>query len=278
MKRKCIDGAIMMADFSKAFDVIDINFVSSCLEKNNFGTVFQSWIKILYTDIRSSVLVNGWISESFSIQRGVRQGCPLSALLFVLAAELLSNRIRNNKSITGISVLKPEENCEVKLLQYADDTLFFVSDKRSLEIINEELELFGSVAGPKLNKTKTAVMWLGDINSKWSLNDLGLSWTDAPTKYLGFYISPSMDKARTLNWENKLTKLQRLLDNWRKRKLTLFGRITIVKTLALSQIVHILMVDTIPEKILKRLNCLIYTFIWQTKIEKVKRSFHDQAV
>ena len=184
----------------------------------------------------------------------------------------MSNRIRNNKSITGIPVLKPEENCEVKLLQYADDTLFFVSDKRSLEIINEELELFGNVAGPKLNKTKTAVMWLGDINSKWSLNDLGLSWTDAPTKYLGFYISPSMDKARTLNWENKLTKLQRLLDNWRKRKLTLFGRITIVKTLALSQIVHILMVDTIPEKILKRLNCLIYTFIWQTKIEKVKRS------
>ena len=147
-------------------------------------------------------------------------------------------------------------------MQYADDTLFFVSDKRSLEIINEELELYGNVAGPKLNKTKTAVMWLGDINSKWSLNDLGLSWTDAPTKYLGFYSSPSMDKARTLNWENKLTKLQRLLDNWRKRKLTLFGRITIVKTLALSQIVHILMVDTIPEKILKRLYKLFNIYIY----------------
>ena len=113
MKRKNLNGAIMMADFSKAFDVIDINFVSSCLEKMNFGTIFQTWIKILYTDIRSSVLVNGWISESFSIQRGIRQGCPLSALLFVLAAELMSNKIRNNKSIKGIPVFKPEDNCEV---------------------------------------------------------------------------------------------------------------------------------------------------------------------
>ena len=160
----------------------------------------------------------------------------------------MSNRIRNNKFINGIHVLKPEENCEVKLLQYADDTVFFMSDKRSLEIISEELELFGKVAGPKLNKSKTAVMWLGDSKSKWLLDDLGLSWTDAPTKYLGFYISPDMDKTRTLNWENKLTKLQRLLDNWRKRKLTIFGRITIVKTLALSQIVHILMVDIVPKK------------------------------
>ena len=164
MKRKHINGAIMMADFSKAFDVIDFNFVSSCLEAMNFGTIFQTWIKILYTDIRSSVLVNGWISESFSIQRGIRQGCPLSALLFVLAAEFMSNRIRNNKFINGIHVLKPEENCEVKLLQYANDTVFFMWDKRSLEIISEELELFGKVAGPKLNKSKTAVMWLG--NSK----------------------------------------------------------------------------------------------------------------
>ena len=107
-------------------------------------------------------------------------------------------------------------------------------------MISEELELFGNVAGPTLNKTETAVMWLGDTNSIWSLNDLGLSWTDTPIKYLGFYIAPNMDKARTLNWENTLTKLQKLLDNWRKRKLTLFGRITIVKTLALhvSQIVH----------------------------------------
>ena len=88
MKRRCLDGAIMMVDFSQAFDVIDVDFILLCLEKMNFGYFFQTWVKILYTDICSSALVNGWISESFPIQRGIRQGCPLSALLFILAAEI----------------------------------------------------------------------------------------------------------------------------------------------------------------------------------------------
>ena len=183
----------------------------------------------------------------------------------------MAHRIRSNKCIKGINILNPEDNCEVKLLQYADDTLFFVSDKRSLKTINSELDLFAKVAGPKLNKSKTVIMWLGNSTSKWSIDDLGLSWTDTPIKYLGFYIAPDMDKARTLNWENKLTKLQKLLDNWRKRKLTLFGRITIVKSLALSKIVHILMVETIPDIILKKINSILFAFIWQTKVEKVKR-------
>ena len=85
------------------------------------------------------------------------------------------------------------------------------------------------------------------------------------------FIAPDMNVARTLNWESKISKLQKLLDNWRKRKLTIFGRDTIVKSLALSQIAHVLMVDIIPDSVLKRINCLLYAFIWQTKVDKVKR-------
>ena len=59
MKRKCLTGALMLADFTKAFDVIDTAFISSSLEKKkNFGQSFQTWVKILYADIRSSVSVN----------------------------------------------------------------------------------------------------------------------------------------------------------------------------------------------------------------------------
>ena len=66
-------------------------------KKNEFGPSFQAWVKILYTDIRSSVLVNGWRSESFPVQRGIRQGCPLSALLCILAAEFMAHIIRMYK-------------------------------------------------------------------------------------------------------------------------------------------------------------------------------------
>ena len=58
----------MMVDFSKAFDVIDVTFIKKCLSKFNFGPVFQKWVTMLYTNIASSVIVNGWLSETFNVQ------------------------------------------------------------------------------------------------------------------------------------------------------------------------------------------------------------------
>ena len=112
----------MLADFTKACDVLDIQFLNLCLEKLNFGESFRKWISILYTNISSSVLVNGWISKSFDIERGI-QGCPLSSLLFILAAEFMANRVREN-DIKPVSMVEHEFN--LKLLQYADDIRYFL--------------------------------------------------------------------------------------------------------------------------------------------------------
>ena len=72
-------GAVLLADFTKAVDALDMKFLNLCLEKFNFGLSFRSWITVLYTDITSCALVNGWISEPFYVKRGARQGCPLSS-------------------------------------------------------------------------------------------------------------------------------------------------------------------------------------------------------
>ena len=61
----------------------------------------------------------------------MRQGCPLSGLLFVLAIELLGNAIRQSQSISGIKIGRNE----IKLSQYADDTTVFVSDIKSAETL-----------------------------------------------------------------------------------------------------------------------------------------------
>lgn len=111
---------------------------------------------------------------------------------------------------------------------------------------------------------------------RWSLSDLDLCWSTEPVQYLGYFISADLYYATKLSWENKLTKLQKLLDNWRSRNLTIFGRIIVVKSLALSIIVHLMMVDTIPPKCLQKLNKLVFNFIWKSKIDKVKRSILTQ--
>ena len=261
-------GAIMLVDFSKAFDVLDIQFLNSCLEKFNFGESFRKWISVLHTNISSSVLVNGWISKRFDVERGIRQGCPLSALLFILAAELMANKVRKNNIIKPIEMVGYD--LKLKLLQYADDTLFFVPDETSLNGILHELNQFGEVAGPRITKEKTAMIWLGDTDRSWNLENHDLKWSHKPIRYLGHYIYFNNNEALKMDWEQKLIKLRKILDSWTKRSLT-FGRVAVLKSLALSQVTHLIMVDSIPPNFLKLIEGIIFKFIWSGKTEKIKR-------
>ncbi len=69
-----IGAAIISLDQEKAFDRVEWSFMLQVLRRMNFAPSFCSWVQLLYTDICSSVLVNGYTGASFSISRGVRQG------------------------------------------------------------------------------------------------------------------------------------------------------------------------------------------------------------
>ena len=118
---KDIPGIALFIDFKKAFDAIEWDFISSCLEVFNFGPDIQKWVKILYSNVSSCIVNNRFMSEFFPLERGVRQGCPLSRLLFITGIELLARAIKNDHNIKGINV--GEKVSEVSL--YADDTTVF---------------------------------------------------------------------------------------------------------------------------------------------------------
>ena len=82
-ENKHISGFITLIDFDKAFDSIEWPFLFKCLKIFNFEDNFISWIRILYTNIKSCVGNNGYYSDKFDVLRSVRQGCPISALLFI---------------------------------------------------------------------------------------------------------------------------------------------------------------------------------------------------
>ena len=108
---------IFFSDFEKAFDSINHDYLFKSLKHLNFSEDFIKWIKLFYANARSCVTNNGFLSPFFSIQRGVRQGCPLSPYLFILCIELLTNQIRNNENISGINIC----GFELKNACYADD-------------------------------------------------------------------------------------------------------------------------------------------------------------
>jgi hypothetical protein len=98
------------------------------------------------------------------LYRGIKQGCPLSALLFILAAEIMAIEIRNSNSIEGIKF--ENNNKQIKKAQLADDTtLFLKSEQDILNAINL-VEIFGKCSGLQLVIKKTEAMWIGRSKSR----------------------------------------------------------------------------------------------------------------
>ena len=137
-KKYNIPGLLVLIDFEKAFDTIEWDFLFESLKAYNFGQTFRAWIKLLYTNISSCTINNGHFSRNFILGRGIRQGCPLSALLFILVAEILSIKLRANKDAKGITI----DNWEYKIFQLADDTTILTQNLDSLKLIIAEFLKF----------------------------------------------------------------------------------------------------------------------------------------
>ena len=114
------EGLLLFLYSEKAFDSVEWNFLFKTLEKFNFGKDFIKYVKILYTDLTFRLKNNGLIPGTCQMNRGIPQGCPLSAILYLFVAEILSEKItKNNKSIAGFQYKNSEK--EIKHVQHADD-------------------------------------------------------------------------------------------------------------------------------------------------------------
>ena len=158
---KNILGLLLFIDFEKAFDSLEWSFIHDTLRSHGFGAMLINWVKTLYSHTESCILNNGLASNFFDIQRGVRQGCPLSPYLFILSTEVLATAIRKNTNIKGISV----NGVEIKLSQYTDDTTLILDGSReSLVASLAMLDDFSKVSGLKLNDKKMEALWIREKN------------------------------------------------------------------------------------------------------------------
>ena len=124
-------GILVSLDQEKAFDRVDRSFLSRVLEQLGLGPFFQKWISTLYSDASMKIIVNGYLTDRISLERGVRQGDPMSPLLYILCAEVLACNIRADTSIKGF-LIPGSKGQLFKIRQYADDSSCFVKDVFSL--------------------------------------------------------------------------------------------------------------------------------------------------
>ena len=143
--------SVISLDFLKAFDRLDLNFIFLALKKFGYGQKFIRMIKVCYNNIQSKIKINGLLSDPFTIMRGVRQRCPLSMLLYIIAAEVLANFIIADTRVKGVQIGVHQ----IKVINFADDTTIFLKDIDCLTSIQAILELYEKASSSKINLSKS---------------------------------------------------------------------------------------------------------------------------
>ena len=224
-KIKQTPGLMVAFDFEKAFDSVSWTFLFKVLKSFNFGKSFISWVSVLYFNISSCILNNGFSTQMFDVRRGVRQGDPLSAYLFIITLEPLLINIRHDKNIKGIKV----ENKEFKSTALTDDlTTFLHACIQSFERLSITLDRFGICSGLKLNTEKTEALWLGRNHD--NPPHINIKKINKPIKVLGVCFTYDWHKRQELNFDEILKLLSKTLKKWQWRHFTLYEKIQIVKT------------------------------------------------
>ena len=169
---------------------------------------------------------NGFSSGYFEVKKGVRQGDPLSAFLFILVIEVLAINIRNKKNIKGIKV----GNIEIKLSIFAGDLTAFLKNKTSYDNLMNTLEQFEKCSGLKVNKDKTEAHWLGRYYDNPSALLPDVKRVNKAIKILGIFFTYDDALAYSLNFDRLIQSIDNTLNLWKWRNLTIFSKVQIIKT------------------------------------------------
>ena len=263
-KRKNIEALLLNCDFHKCFDRVSFSCVKGALHYFKFSPYIIKWMEILYSNFSICIQNAGNFSNRIQVERSIHQGGCCSAEIFLVCAETLAIMLRSS-DIKAIEM----DGIVQFLNQFADD--LSAASPYEQENLNNILAVFDKFyhnSGFHLNYDKTMIYQLGSLrNTNAKLyTQKPISWTNDPMNILGIIITDDHDKLIELNYAPLLPKIKLILDRWRRRPLSLMGKICIVNTLIASLFIYkIRVLPNIPERLIKNIENLIVDFLWEGK-------------
>lgn len=257
---------VLNLDFEKAFDRVSHQYLFEVLRKVGLPDRFIAWVGLLYRGITSKFVVNGHLTKAVQINCGVRQGCPLSALLYVLCIEPLAQTLRRDQRIRGVGI-PGGGGLTAKCILYMDDVNVLCTDLLSVNRTLDLTDWFGRASGSKLNRKKTQAQFYGP----WTPDETaGLSLTVTQgQKILG--IKFDREGGGSLNWADVIGKVRQRLGLWTFRGLTMEGKVLIIKAVILPLFLLISSVFIPPRRVILTLERSIFYFLWGSKWERLRR-------
>ena len=258
-------GFIVGLDQAKAYDRVDQSWLLRVLTASGLPPSLVLLISDLTSDCKSRVRINSGYSPYFVLKRGVRQGDPLSCLLFNFSIEPLAIKLR--QVVKGLSVpgLRP-----VKVMLYADDINLFLGRDDSVLEVSQCLTSVSEIIGSKFNMDKTDVKPVGPHNFQlgcYTRQDMdGPSIPGAhilppagPLRILGVWVG-SRDFA-TDRWEQIDKHIKKIISQWRAIGASARNRSILAKALMLSRCHFLMDGNGIPPCMLSRIGNKIMSFV-----------------
>lgn len=258
-------GILFKIDFEKAYDNIKWSFVYKMMKAKGFPDKWCDWILKVVKGGKVAIRVNDQIGHYFTTHKGLRQGDPLSPLLFNIAADALTILIKRAEQqglIKGLGMDVMREG--VAILQYADDTICLIQDSleyaKNLKFI---LCIFEQLTGLKVNFHKSEVFCLGeaaerqDSYSQMFTCQIGR----LPMKYLGVPI----DQVRIHNkdWKPVEEKIEKKLGCWQGKLLAIGGRVALINSSISSVPLYMMSLYSLPCGVREKIDFYRRRFLWQ---------------
>ncbi|GJZ72934.1 RNA-directed DNA polymerase, eukaryota, reverse transcriptase zinc-binding domain protein [Tanacetum coccineum] len=256
-KKKRKHLLVFKVDFEKAFDSVRWDFLDDLLFKFGFGGKWRKWIQSCLRSSRGSIILNGSPTEEFQFHKGLKQGDPLSPLLFILVMESLHlsfNRVEEAGLFNGIQL---NSSINISHLFYADDAVFVGQwCEKNINTLVHILECFFRASGLRINMSKSKLMGLNVDNGKIkeAALKLGCLTLKPPFTYLGSTVGGSMSRIQA--WDGVVERVKSRLSKWKVKMLSIGGRLTLLKSVLGSMAIYQMSIHKAPLGVLRNLESL----------------------
>ncbi|KAL2929883.1 LINE-1 retrotransposable element ORF2 protein, partial [Bienertia sinuspersici] len=256
-------SCLIKLDLRKAYDTVEWDFVQEMLESMGFPEQFVQWVMECVSTPMFSLVLNGTPHGFFKSKRGLRQGDPLSPLLFVLCMEYFS---RVMMKMTEDPQFKFHPRCRglrLTHLCFADDLIMCCrGDKYSIEKILQGFNAFSKVSGLKANNSKTEVYACGVEEEvlQQIIGESGYKRGSLPFKYLGVPICSR--RIGVSQCEKLVETMTARIKTWSSRHLSFAGRSQLINSVLLSIHQYWAQVFVLPTKVLKDIEKVCRAYLW----------------
>lgn len=240
---------ILKLDYEKAFDRVNWDFLFEVLEYRGFDRKWINWIRLLVTGCSLGVMVNGEDSHFFKPGKGLRQGDPLSPLLFNLIGDAFSRMLdRAGRKNLVQGVLGEFREGGIMSLQYADDTILFSNANESFLLnLKHIIMWFEQVSGMRVNFHKSEVLTLNmEIEETHRVARIfSCPVGSFPLKYLG--VPLHFEKLTREDLQPLVEQLLKRVAGWRGKLLSMAARALLIKTCLASIPIYLLSFIKFPK-------------------------------